>query len=238
MAPLKYLNATCDAEETLNFAYIDLTTFNETTCAIAAPGREKWWDSATIVTFVFVSIVVLIFVASMSTSIALNSLMHKLHILPSYRLHEEVEDLIEKRLIGGEKRKFDRYEKGRYRSVATTIDEDTQRRTVTIVEDMTKKPLSEAGRSRMPRVPRKEKTSAPREAHVPSAGRGATATQTNHAAAPAPGMLGADVPLTNVASSAPAASQAQAPTGSDDETAEIDIGASPPPYTHQWKNFV
>jgi hypothetical protein len=206
MAPLKYLNPTCVAEETLNFAYIDLTIFNETACAIAAPGRAKWWDTPTIVTFVLLSLLVLLFVASLSTSIARNSLVHRLHILPSYRLHEAVEELVEKRLIGGEKRKFERYEKGRYRSMATTIDENTQTRTVTIFENMAKKPLSEGERSRMPRVPRKGEASAPQGAHVPAAGRGATDAQINCSGAPAPGTLGTDIPLTNVASSAPAAS--------------------------------
>lgn len=234
MAPPLFLNATCVAEETLNFAFIDTTTFDETTCAIAPPGSANWWTSTRIVAFVFISLFVIFLAWGMSSAITISSLVEQLRGLPSEELHQTIENMAERGLTGSNKRKFDRYESERFKSVTTTTDEAAKTKTVTLVEDLTRKPLTSFQRAKTPKVPKDSKTvkGGDLEACAPPARACGNLQPSSHGA---PGTLQSDIPLTGAGLTA-SVSQGQARTGSGEERAEMDIGTAPPPY--KWTNFV
>ncbi|KAE9372013.1 hypothetical protein N431DRAFT_456771 [Stipitochalara longipes BDJ] len=234
MAPPLYLNATCVTEETLGFAYIDTTTFNETTCAIANPFFEgKWWIPRRILSIIILFLLVIVFVWRVTASYIYCSTIKRVRMLPTARVHETIEAWTEAMLTGRNWRKFEKYEKGRYKSVTEIVDNTAKTRTVTIVEDLKKKPLKRKERYDMPKVPKGWASAQDLGPYMPPAGNAAAAP------AAAPGAMATDVPLERVGPGAQIAAQDQAQaSGSAEGTAEIDIGASQPPYKHHWSNFI
>ena len=90
------------------------------------------------------------------------------------------------------------------------MDQGAQIRTVVIVEDLSKKPLTSKERRKMPKVPKGWQDQAA-----------------------IPGALAADIPLERVGSPAQLAVMDQAHVSDNGEAApEIDIGAGPPAYKH------
>jgi hypothetical protein len=132
-------------------------------------------------------------------------------------------------------------EKSRYKSVTHTDNAIDGTRTVTVVEDLTKPPLTDPERYEQRRKEReesKEVRSPPRDLrrHIPPLPRATAATQPAPTAAP--GTLHANVPLTDVPSPAPVAPPQHQIHNNKVASEETDIGTAPPPYTYHWTKYV
>jgi hypothetical protein len=183
MAPPLYLNATCVEEETLGYAYIDTTTFSESTCAMASAFlSNKYWTANRIFCMILFMLCIGIFVWSLTFHFVKNSIIKRIRMLPTAHVHETIEAWTKRSLLGGERLKFQKYEEGRFKSVTESVDDAARIRTVTIVEDLNKKPLKTCERWRMPKVPRGWNSARDLGA--------------------VPGALAADVPLERVGSEA------------------------------------
>ena len=99
-------------------------------------------------------------------------------MLPSSRQQELLEEMTEAKLEGSERRKFERYEKRRCKSVMTVKKETAGTRTVTVVEDLNQRLLKSTERTSMPKVKKDGLRSPPKDLgrYILLAGGGTAAT--------------------------------------------------------------
>jgi hypothetical protein len=137
------LNATCVAEATGNYTFLNPATNNLTLCTIFGdiPKKEEYLDAY------FIANIILIFVSTIVLSLHFfhKGMIKRWRRIPSYELHQKLEKSYGRVLRGKKGREFRKQVdemNGRYVSVRESTDVAAQRRTITIVEDLSKEPES------------------------------------------------------------------------------------------------
>jgi hypothetical protein len=147
MSPTNLLNATCVADITSNYPVFTTTEVNmATACGISSSSRDVPWDKVdrglTIIFIVFICVALADLIISLKMISRLGT-TRDLWSTPSYELHEKLEDRYSSSLKKKAKRKkYEEDHAGRYKSVTYEDDAETKTRTITIIEDLTKVPLT------------------------------------------------------------------------------------------------